>query len=63
MYNRQGVVQSIYMREVSASEIRKMILELKNKSCHKTVYSDGIMKVFVDFVAGPAAINIVNKSI
>ena len=39
-----------------------MQVSVKNKSCHKTVYSTRILKVIVDICAGPIA-NIVNKSI
>ena len=62
MYNRQGVIQSLFMREVSASKINRKILAFKNKLCHKSVHSARILKVAVDVVAGPIA-NIVNKSI
>ena len=62
MFNRQDVVQSLYMREVSASERKKIILAVKNKSCHKTVSSARFLKIIVDINAGPILI-ILNKSI
>ena len=34
------------MRQVSASEIKKIILEVKNKSSHETIYSARILKSF-----------------
>ena len=50
------------MREVSVSEIKKIHLALKNKKCHKALYSARKLKVIFDIVAGPIS-NTVNKSI
>ena len=54
MYNGQDIVQSVYMKEVSASKIKKVFLSLENETCHKTVYFASRKKV-IDIIAGPIA--------
>ena len=46
-FNAQDIVQSFYMKEVSAAQIKETNLALKNESFHKLFFSAEILKLNV----------------
>ena len=57
-----SVTNSIFFRDTSAFEINKIIMKMKNKSCHISTYPVKILKLICDIVS-PILSIIVGKSL